>query len=96
MLVQSSDLYFRAVGSYPTNIPALVQFCSANPGLCSLDPQLLSGRAGGYVFSSYIEQDNVYKIAAEPEIPGITGSVTLTIDQNVVITSLPTPGSDVA
>ncbi len=94
-----SNEYFMRRGSYPNTIAELVQFCAANPGSCSLPPELASGRTGGYVFTITFAQrlpDDVYNIVAEPEYPGITGSVTLTIHQTGMLTSMPTTGSDQA
>jgi type II secretory pathway pseudopilin PulG len=98
MMAASSE-YHRLVGSYPMSISQLFQFCGANPGSCSLDPQLATGRAGGYnVIMANTEGD--FHIIAEPEFPGITGSMTLTIGPNIkdalgnpIARSTPTPGS---
>ena len=35
-------------------------------------------------------------VVAEPEFPGITGGVTLTINTNGIITNATTPGADAA
>jgi prepilin-type N-terminal cleavage/methylation domain-containing protein len=94
-LLVASNEYFNRTGSYPNELENLAQFCAANPGSCSLTAELLSGRTGGYnVIMANTEGD--FHIVAEPEQPGITGSVTVTIDRNGVITSAPTPGADEA
>jgi prepilin-type N-terminal cleavage/methylation domain-containing protein len=94
-MLAASDEYLRRMGSYPNSISTLFQFCGANPGSCSLDPKLATGSAGGYnVIMANTEGD--FHITAEPEVPGITGSETLTIDQRGMITRMPTPGSDEA
>ena len=90
-----SNEYFMRVGSYPNTIAELVQFCGANPGSCSLPPELASGRTGGYLYTLTVGPNiRDIRIEAEPEVPGITGSVTLTIDRTGMLTSMPTPGSD--
>jgi prepilin-type N-terminal cleavage/methylation domain-containing protein len=92
VLVASNE-YFNERGAYPQQLSDLAEFCAAHPGSCSLSPGLLSGRAGGYnVIMANTEGD--FHIVAEPEQPGITGSVTLTIDRNGAITGAPTPGAD--
>jgi prepilin-type N-terminal cleavage/methylation domain-containing protein len=93
MLVASQE-YFRLMGSHSTSIPQLVQFCSANPGSCSLNPQLATGRTGGYIYTIIIPGPHTFE--AEPEAPGITGSYTLTIGPDGLIDSEPTPGADEA
>jgi prepilin-type N-terminal cleavage/methylation domain-containing protein len=95
-LLVASDEYFIRTGGRALDLNDLFVFCAANPGSCSLNQELLDGRAGGYVYIVVGAADTGYRIEAEPEFPGITGSVTLTIDQNGVITSTPTPGADAA
>ena len=92
--IVASNEYFMRRGSYPNTLAELVQFCGTNPGSCSLDPQLASGRMGGYIFTLTKMGAGTLEIEAEPESPGLTGSVTLTIDQTGMLTSMPTPGSD--
>jgi hypothetical protein len=90
-----SNEYFMRVGSYPNTIAELVQFCGANPGSCSLPPELASGRTGGYLYTLTVGPNiRDIRIEADPEVPGITGSLTLTIDQTGMLTSMATPGSD--
>ncbi|MEN3332255.1 MAG: hypothetical protein V7641_1620 [Blastocatellia bacterium] len=94
-LMVASNEYFNRTGSYPDELGDLARFCASNPGSCSLNVELLSGRAGGYnVIMANTEGD--FHIMAEPEQPGISGSVTLTIDRNGMITNAPTPGADEA
>lgn len=94
-LLVASNQYLNQRGTYPNELSDLAEFCAANSGACSLSAELLSGRAGGYnVIMANTEGD--FHIVAEPEQPGITGSVTVTIDRNGMITSAPTPGADTA
>jgi prepilin-type N-terminal cleavage/methylation domain-containing protein len=98
-LLVASNEYFQVTGSYPRQLADLSEYCSANPGSCQLSAELLSGRAGGYAYDFDADGDvdgADFLAVAEPEFPGITGSVTLTIDRNGVITSTPTPGADAA
>src|SRR6185503_3885586 len=58
-----------------------------------------TGRAEGYAFDFDGDGDvdgADFLVVAEPEFPGITGSVTLTINLNGMITASPTPGADAA
>jgi prepilin-type N-terminal cleavage/methylation domain-containing protein len=94
-LMVASNEYFSRMGSYPDMLEDLAQFCSTNPGACSLSPQLASGRIGGYnIILAYRESD--FNITAEPEYPGITGSYTLTIGPNFMVRRESTPGADAA
>ena len=94
-LLVASNEYFNQRGAYPNGLNDLAEFCSAHPASCSLSPALLSGSVGGYnVIMANTEGD--FHIVAEPEQPGITDSVTLTIDRNGMMTSAPTPGADAA
>jgi prepilin-type N-terminal cleavage/methylation domain-containing protein len=94
-LLVASNEYFNQRGAYPKQLGDLAAFCGAHPQSCSLAPGLLSGSAGGYnVIMANTEGD--FHITAEPTQPGITGSVTLTIDRNGIIASEPTPGADAA
>lgn len=99
-IILASNEYFIRLGSYPNSISELFQFCSATPGACSLDPQLASGRSGGYSYDFNNDSDvdgADFLIVAEPEFPGITGSITHTYDSDLaLITSTPTPGADEA
>lgn len=102
-LLVASNEYFNRTGALPDELDDLAQFCASNPGSCSLSAELLSGRAGGYIFAIAGDFDGDgdvdgadFLVVAEPESPGITGSVTLTIDRNGVITSSDTPGADAA
>jgi hypothetical protein len=102
-LLVASNEYFRQTGSYPRDIDQLAQFCQANPGSCSLDPELATGRKDGYFFELLADFDGDgdvdgadFLAVAEPQYPGITGSVTLTIDQQGLVTRTPTPGADEA
>src|SRR5688572_13918482 len=99
-LMVASNEYFSRMGSYPDKIGDLAQFCAANPGACSLAPELLSGRAGGYNISIANKDGDAdgsdFLAVAEPEYPGITGSYTLTIGPNFMVTRESTPGADAA
>jgi prepilin-type N-terminal cleavage/methylation domain-containing protein len=95
MLMVASNEYFNRLGSYPDELEDLAQYCATNPGSCSLNAQLASGKIGGYnIILAYRESD--FNITAEPEYPGITGSYTLTIGPNFMVTRESTPGSDAA
>jgi hypothetical protein len=94
-ILAASNEYFRVRGSYPNKLSDLAQFCAASPSSCPLGQDLLSGRAGGYILSITISSEG-FECIAEPESPGITGSYTLMIGPNAMVTRTPTPGADAA
>jgi prepilin-type N-terminal cleavage/methylation domain-containing protein len=94
-LMVAANQYFSRLGSYPDEVEELAQFCSTNPGACSLNSQLASGRIGGYNIIMANTEGN-FHIVAEPEYPGVTGSYTLTIGPNFMVTREGTPGADAA
>jgi prepilin-type N-terminal cleavage/methylation domain-containing protein len=96
-MIAASNEYFRRMGSFPDSIPKLVQFCQANAGSCSLDPQLATGEMGGYLYMlTDFGPTSGLTIEAEPEYPGITGSYTLSIGPDGIVNRTATPGSDQA
>src|SRR5437870_10621397 len=77
-LMAASNEYFRMRGSYPNMLSDLAQFCTASPGSRSLNQGVLNGLTGGYIYAITIASEG-FEVVAEPEVPGITGSVTLKI-----------------
>jgi prepilin-type N-terminal cleavage/methylation domain-containing protein len=76
-------------GAFPGSLADLAAFCAANPDRCSLDAGLASGQKGGYFF--FVSDGT---LAAEPIHPGITGGVTLLMDQEGNLRIFATPGAD--
>jgi prepilin-type N-terminal cleavage/methylation domain-containing protein len=89
-------LFAAAVGfrehnrQFPDSLPRLAAFCAAHPDICSLEAELAAGEKNGYYYSVSTT------LEAEPTHPGITGGVSLVLDQNGNLTSFPTPGAEQA
>ena len=73
---------------YPGSLPQLAPYVH--------DPALLTGMENGYYYSISQATLVTWTARAEPVKPGITGSVTFTVDQTGNLTSTPTPGADEA
>ena len=91
VVIQNAALkYHQIFGTFPTN---LAQIPDCLPCLQAVN--------GGYRFGIALVTVPMvpapqWTAFAEPVLPGITGSVTFTLDQNFSITSATTPGSDLA
>ena len=83
---------------FPANLPRLAAFCAAHPETCSLDAELTAGEKSGYFYSisTPTAATTGFALEAEPTHPGITGGVTLVIDQHGNLTSFATPGAEQA
>jgi len=80
--------FHAATGAYPTTLGQLAKFTTCQP--------CLTGIANGYLFAITQATATQWMARAEPALPGITGSVTLMVDQTANVTSFPTPGADQA
>lgn len=93
-------------GYFPQTWGALADWCDLNldraPGLCppryaELRP---AGQLHGWQYSIILTATETdlpgFQLEAEPIYPGITGSVSLVMDQNSNVTGFPTPGADEA
>jgi prepilin-type N-terminal cleavage/methylation domain-containing protein len=87
----AANAFRNQSGAFPRSLADLAVFCAANPDRCSLDPALASGQKGGYFY--FVSNATV---GAEPIYPGITGAVTLLIDQEGNLRTFATPGADEA
>jgi prepilin-type N-terminal cleavage/methylation domain-containing protein len=98
-LIIASNEYFNRTGSYALDLNDLYLFCSTNPGRCSLDPQLATGKKNGYLYE-IVEADATHcVIEAEPESPGIDGALTVRAQvalENTMVSSQVTAGADEA
>jgi prepilin-type N-terminal cleavage/methylation domain-containing protein len=99
-LLLASNEYFALTGHYP-NALADLRGLSATPagGNYPLNLLLTTGRADGYRFVLDADGDGDvdgadFLVVAEPEYPGITGGLTLTIGADGTITHVQTPGAD--
>jgi prepilin-type N-terminal cleavage/methylation domain-containing protein len=88
VLWEAANKFHGLAGVYPST---LSQLSGLGPS-----PVLLSGVDSGYLYAITLATATQWTARAEPALPGTTGSVTLTVNQGCVITSAPTPGSDLA
>lgn len=107
ILLIASNEYFARTGQYPDELADLSVLRGTPVWSGPLNLLVTTGKAGGYAFdfnndgdvdgADFLAVDGADFLAiAEPEFPGVTGSVTLTINLNGVINSSPTPGADAA
>jgi len=85
----AADAFRNQNGAFPGSLADLAAFCAANPDRCSLDAGLASGQKGGYFY--FVSNAT---LGAEPIHPGITGAVSLLIDQEGNLRIFATPGAD--
>jgi prepilin-type N-terminal cleavage/methylation domain-containing protein len=76
-LIVASQEYFNLTGSYPSRIDDLVGWNLVN-SQTPLDPALAQGKKNGYLYQIVESDQDHCTIEAEPEFPGITGSLTVT------------------
>ncbi len=98
-LAAAANGYHHQTGTYPREIADLFAWCATHSGQCTLDPQLASGKVNGYLYD-IVENDETHcVIEAEPESPGIDGSLTVSAQlmlENTMISGFQTPGADEA
>src|SRR5579864_7552257 len=87
-IANAAQRYHSVFGAYPTTLSQLIDFTTCRPCLTAVN--------NGYLFAITLSTTTLWTARAEPALPGITGSVTLTVDQNGNVTSTATPGSDLA
>lgn len=102
-LLVASQEYFVRTGHYPDDLADLRGASGIPTGTVTFNLILATGRADGYVFELAGDADADgdidgadFLVVAEPEFPGITGGVTLTINAAGIISSSPTPGAEAA
>ncbi|MFN2511367.1 MAG: type II secretion system protein [Pyrinomonadaceae bacterium] len=93
-------------GNFPQTWGVFADWCNRNldrnPGLCPAQYAELraAGQLHGWQYSIVLPAVQTdlpsFQIEAEPIFPGITGAVSLVIDQNGNVTGFPTPGADEA
>jgi len=88
VLADGAQRFHQAFGFYPRDQSQLTNFVVCRPCLTAVNY--------GYRFAFTLATATQWTAVAEPFLAGITGSVTHTVDQNGIITSAPTPGSDTA
>jgi hypothetical protein len=84
----AAQRFHSATGDYPATLGQLASFTTCLPCLTAV--------TGGYRFAITLATATQWTAVAEPFLPGITGSITLTVDQSGKVTTLPTPGADQA
>src|SRR5215471_7863752 len=88
ILANGAQRFHQTFGFYPSNQSQLTSFVVCRPCLNAVN--------NGYRFTFTLATATQWTAVAEPFLAGITGSVTDTVNQNGIITSAPTPGSDTA
>jgi prepilin-type N-terminal cleavage/methylation domain-containing protein len=88
VISNAAQKFHQVFGTYPVNLAQLADFTPCK--LC------LNALNGGYRFAITLATASQWTARAEPALSGITGSVTLTIDQSNRVASFPTPGADQA
>jgi prepilin-type N-terminal cleavage/methylation domain-containing protein len=105
LLLQASQEYFARTGQYPDDLADLRILSGTPTANGTFQVIVTTGRAEGYLYDVDALGDadgdgdvdgNDFLVLAEPEFPGITGAVSLSIDRNGARTSNPTPGADAA
>lgn len=98
MLLASQE-YFNQIGSWPKSIDDLIGWNAARPQPRLLDPALVGGKLNGYLYEIVENDETHWVVEAEPEFPGITGSLTVTgtaTFSDLLVSSVKTPGADEA
>jgi prepilin-type N-terminal cleavage/methylation domain-containing protein len=93
-LYTAAGVYRDAVKRFPPSVDELYDFCVTHPPLCSVHPQLASGKKDGYVYAIIDASETTFLLQGIPAFPGITGALTLTINQAGTMTQMPTLGAD--
>ncbi len=91
-LAETARAFRRANGTLPGTLAELAAFCATHPELCSGLSNFQFGPTQGYLF--FIVKDTSWKAGADPAFPGITGAVSLLVDETGNLAMSPTPGSD--
>ena len=102
ILANAASAYHAQVGHFPDGLKDLADFCSQHPTLCSLDEALASGTDGSTNYNVGTTNGGIWKVEAEPDCPGITGSTTLVLELSRLpdgkfvsdLRSHPTPGAE--
>ncbi len=102
-LLVASQEYFARTGQYPDEIADLRGASGTPTGTVTFNLIVTTGRADGYIFDLAGDADGDgdvdgadFLLVAEPEFPGITGGITLSLNRNGLLSSNPTPGADQA
>lgn len=85
-LAQSARAFHADNGEYPSTLLQLLPYIEQD--------NLATGPVQGYHFFVLDATKTSWKAAGEPVLPGITGSQTLTVNQDGVVMSDATPGAD--
>jgi prepilin-type N-terminal cleavage/methylation domain-containing protein len=102
-LLAASQEYFARTGQYPDELADLRGASGTPTGTVTFNVIVTTGRVDGYVFDLAGDADGDgdvdgadFLLVAEPEFPGITGGITLSINRDGLLTGNPTPGAEQA
>jgi len=94
MLQQGALAYWHQQAIFPGKVQAIVVFCREHPDLCTVDERLATGELNGYSYFILKATKTEWEAEAEPTAPGLTGSITVYIDEGGKTADAPTPGAD--
>lgn len=93
-LYSAARVYRDAVQRFPTSVDELNDFCVTHPLVCSVPAKLTSGKKDGYLYAIIGASETTFLAQGVPAFPGITGALTLTINQAGEMTQAPTLGAN--
>jgi prepilin-type N-terminal cleavage/methylation domain-containing protein len=94
-VLAAARTYRQANGHSPESMGALVAFCQRTGG-CRLDSGLADAKHHGYGYMLVGMADGSVRFIADPTAPGLTGALSVSIDETGALRSWPTPGADEA
>ena len=95
-LVRAAQIYGDVNGVFPATLGDLANFCATHPEACRPLAGFPFGPTEGYTYFFTDATATTWNGHAEPAFPGVTGNVSLAIDQTGSLTESPTPGADEA
>ncbi len=91
-----AQIYGAVKGVFPATLGDVANFCAIHPEACRPLAGFPFGPTEGYVYFFTDATATTWNGHAEPAFPGVTGNVSLVVDQTGSFTESPTPGADVA
>ena len=95
-LAGAAQIYGAVNGVFPATLGDLANFCATHPEACRPLSGFRFGPTEGYIYFFTDATATTWNGHAEPAFPGVTGNVSLAIDQTGSLTESPTPGADQA
>jgi prepilin-type N-terminal cleavage/methylation domain-containing protein len=95
-LAGAAQIYGAVNGVFPGTLGDLANFCATHPEACRPLSGFRFGPTEGYIYFFTDATATTWNGHAEPAFPGVTGNVSLAVDQTGNLTESPTPGADEA